>query len=485
MQTSTTTSIDKCVSALGGKRGDGHLHLGQKVRRPDPARIRVAGGDPSLTGCGGLAVFGTYLREQGIDCELARRFTRLKSGPLVVYPMAAQLRLLIDAAAVGENRVFGLESWAADVLFVRLAGGVIPSLDTVYRDLARFDEAAIASLEHLMAEQGLSDLRCRRNARLHLDIDSTVEPLFGTQEGALPGPNPHYHGRPSYHPLLAAVAEAGTVIGAELRPGDTGFGDDQADFVGRCIDWLRARHRSAILCVRIDAAGDCAALMKAIATRDAYFFIKGKMERALCDRITLAFALADRRRGCTRPCRHAGRGDRLHARIVDRGRPLRARHRSPHARAHERSADRALGRLGLDHPGLLTNDPTIDPGDVPFEYNGRAGIEPLIAELKQAWALGKVPSETFVANHAMFLLKLLSHNLLRRFVLQTGLSHLQTWRASWVRRVLLCIPGRLLRSGRCWSLRLPPASPLLRFRMRDHEHDHDRPLRRAPRDPGL
>ena len=95
MQTSTTTSIHKVRrDALGGKRGDGHLHLGEKVRRPDPARIRVAGGDPSLTGCGGLAVFGTYLREQGIDRELARRFTRLKSGPLVVYPMAAQLRLL-------------------------------------------------------------------------------------------------------------------------------------------------------------------------------------------------------------------------------------------------------------------------------------------------------------------------------------------------------------------------------------------------------
>lgn len=41
------------------------------------------------------------------------------------------------------------------------------------------------------------------------------------------------------------------------------------------------------MCVGIDAAGDCAALMKAIATRDAYFFIKGKMDRARCDRITL------------------------------------------------------------------------------------------------------------------------------------------------------------------------------------------------------
>jgi hypothetical protein len=163
MQTSTTTSIHKVRrDALGGKRGDGHLHLGEKVRRPHPARIRVAGGDPSPTGCGGLAVFGTYLREQGIDRELARRFTRLKSGPLlVVYPMAAQLRLLFDAAAVGENRVFGLESWAADALFVRLAGGVIPSLDTVYRDLARFDEAAIADLRKLLS-RAIAPTRARR-----------------------------------------------------------------------------------------------------------------------------------------------------------------------------------------------------------------------------------------------------------------------------------------------------------------------------------
>ena len=146
MQTSTTTSIHKVRrDALGGKRGDGHLHLGEKVRRPDPARIRGASGDPSLTGCGGLVAFGTFLREQGVDRGLARRFARFKSGRLVVYPMAAQLRLLIDAAAVGENRVFGLESWAADPLFVRLAGGVIPSLDTVYRDLARFDDQAIAT----------------------------------------------------------------------------------------------------------------------------------------------------------------------------------------------------------------------------------------------------------------------------------------------------------------------------------------------------
>jgi hypothetical protein len=464
MQRTTTTSIHKVRrDAFGGKRGDGHRRLGQRIVRPDPQRVRISGGDASLTGCAGLAQFGAFLRHEGVDRELHRRFARLKSGPLVVYPMAAQLRLLIDAATVGEERVFGLESWAADPLFVRLAGGVIPSLDTVYRDLARFDDAAIADLERMVAEQGLVDLSAHRDQRLHVDIDSTVEPLFGTQQGALPGPNPRYHGRPSYHPLLAVVAETSTVIGAELRPGDTGFGEEQAEFVTRCIDRVRATEPSAIVCVRIDAAGDCTRLMTTIAERDAYFFIKSHMERALCDNIALrsywktvdvdAHGHAVTQVAEIMYMRSSWLETGLNVRVIAR-----------RTREHTSGRQTALWQ-GADWTTqvFLTNDPFIDPADVPFEYNGRASIEPLIGELKSSWAIGKIPSETFVANHAMFLLKLLSHNLLRRFVRHTRLPYLQTWRASWIRRVLLCVPGRLVRSGRRWSLRLPLASPLHRL----------------------
>jgi hypothetical protein len=465
MQTTTTTSIHKVRrDAFGGKRGDGHRSRWERIARPDPRRIRTGPCDASLTACGGLAQFGAFLREQGIDAELARRFAHLKSGPLVIYPMQAQMRLLIDAATLGEGRVFGLESWAADPLFVRLAGGVVPSLDTVYRDLARFDDAAITTLESWVAEQGLLEWHGRRHDRVHLDIDSTVEPLFGTQQGALPGPNPRYHGRPSYHPLLAVLAETGTVVGAELRPGDCGFGDEQADFIGRCIDRVRAKERSAIVCVRIDAAGDCTRLMSTIAERHAYFFIKAKMDRSLCQSVTLrpSWKTVDvdahghsvtqvAEVGFIRPSwLEAG----LTVRVIAR-----------RTREHTSGRQTALWE-GADWTTqvFLTNDPSIDPADVPFEYNGRASIEPLIAELKGAWAIGKIPSETFLANHAMFLIKLLAHNLLRRYVRHTRLASVQTWRASWLRRVLLCIPARLLRSGRCWSLRLPPASPLLGLR---------------------
>lgn len=462
MQTATTTSIHKVRrDALGGKRGDGHRERWERVARPDPRRIRTGPCDRTLTSCGGLAQFGAFLRDEGIDAGLAQRFARLKSGPLVIYPMQAQMRLLIDAAVVGEDRVFGLERWAADPLFVRLAGGVVPSLDTVYRDLARFDDAAIAAFEPWVAEQGLTQLRCRRNERVHIDVDSTVEPLFGTQQGALPGPNPRYHGRPSYHPVLAAVAETATVIGAELRPGDCGFGDAQADFIERCIDRVRAKQRHAIVCVRIDAAGDCARLMSAIAQRDAYFFIKAKMDRLLCNAITVRpFWKTVDVDAHGHALTQVAEIPFLRPSWLEAGLTVRVIARR--TREHTSGRQTALWE-GADWTTqvFLTNDPSIDPADVPFEYNGRASIEPLIAELKQAWAMGKIPSETFLANHAMFLIKLLAHNLLRRFVNHLGLAPVQTWRAPWLRRVLLCVPGRLLRSGRRWSLRLPPRPPLL------------------------
>src|SRR5262245_18097319 len=113
---STTTdasSIHKVRrDARGGKHGDGWRTRFKRIRRVDPTRIHAGKPDATLTGVAGLASFGVFCRERGIDAEFDRRFYRLKDGPLVVYPMEAQLRLLLDANVAGEARVFGLESLA-------------------------------------------------------------------------------------------------------------------------------------------------------------------------------------------------------------------------------------------------------------------------------------------------------------------------------------------------------------------------------------
>ena len=105
----------------------------------------------------------------------------------------------------------------------------------------------------------------------------------------------------------------------------------------------------------------------------------------------------------------------------------------------------------------FTNDWHAHEDELAHTYDARAGIEPLIAELKGGFAIGKYPSASFDANHAAFLLKLLAYNLLRRYV-EDDIPELTTWRVAWIRRAVVLRPGRIVRSGRGTTLRTRPLS---------------------------
>jgi hypothetical protein len=456
------TSIHKVRrDELGGKRGMGHelQKQGRRVRRPDARKILTGDPDDSLTGVAGLVGFGRFARDIGLDRELAERFGDMKSGPYVVYPMGMQLRLLLDAIVADEDRVFGIEALAADPLFCRLAGGSVPSIDTLYRDLRRFDEERLVELEGLMFEHGAVGLH-RSPQGVHVDIDTTVEPLFGHQEGALPGPNPRFRGRPSYHPLLACIAETGTCIGGQLRPGDRGFGERDIDTIIRWLKRLRERlGPNVVLTTRIDSAADCAALLAALDNDGFRFVVKLKASEDLIGtalvhptwRITSRDAQGN-------PTERVG--------VLNFRRKEWSQCKTPLRVVALRSTERCGGqqvRIWEDPDEstqfYVTNDWQPEPQEVPREYDGRAEVETIIRDLKNALALGKVSSAAFDANHATFLLKLLGHNLMRRYAAQVS-PRCSYWRTPWLRRLLIVRPGRLLRSGRQWTLRTQRDLPL-------------------------
>lgn len=464
-RTPRATSIHKVRrDVVGGKRGMGRQlqAQGKRIRRADPRRIEIGKPDASLTSVSGLVSFGKFVRGLGVDGELQQLLGDVKSGPQVVYGMAEQVRLLIDANAVGEQRVFGLESLAADPLFVRLAGGSVPSLDTVYRDLCRLDAPLLGTLHGVMSRVGLADLA--QLSSMHLDIDTTVEPVFGRQQGALLGYNPRYPGRLSYHPILAVIAETKLCIGAELRPGDRGLGEEDAATIGRYVSSVRAKMaRDAVLTVRMDSGADCAEILRSINDAGAFFVVKLKLTPDLLGAM-LATTLW---------------------RTVDvdaDGNPLRqvaelSFRRESWAKAGKgfrvlatRYRDRDSGKQVQLWPDLdycvqafVTNNWQFEGGDIVADYDARAEIEPLIAELKNGVGIAKVPSQDFNANHAALLIKLITHNLVRRFVAHVAPA-LRSWRMPWLWRVLMRVPGRLIRSGRRWTLRVPPGSPLVTLR---------------------
>lgn len=450
---------------VGGKRGDGHRmqREARRVRRPDPARIRVGRPDPALTSVGGLIEFGAFVRGLGVDRALSRRFNRLKSHGSVVYPMAAQMRLFMDVAAVGEQRVFGIESLSADPVFAMLAGGSVPSIDTVYRDLARFDADSLDDLEAMVTEHGLADLDVSKLQEVHLDLDSTVEPLFGSQEGAEVGPNPRYHARPSYHPLLARVAETDTIVAAKLRPGNTSFGADDCEFVVCAIRDVRAKvGGNVLICARIDGAADCTEIMSAIDDEKALFITKADMTS---DLVGVIAAIPDRK-WRTVDEDADGKPTRQVAEVEFQRKVWREKSRSFRVFA-VRSRDRDTGKqialwsaLDFTVQAFVTNDIFRDADEVAQKYDLRAGIEPLIGELKNGMGIGKVPSADFNANEAAFLIKLLTYNLMRRWI-RAQYPRLVRWRTPWLRRALVLRPGRIVRSGRRKTVRLAPRPALV------------------------
>ena len=79
------------------------------MKRPEPSRLDKGKPDGKLSMVGGLADFHAFHRVEGLQGRLAEQFDHLETGKSVVYPLHAQLQLLIELAALGVERVFGLE----------------------------------------------------------------------------------------------------------------------------------------------------------------------------------------------------------------------------------------------------------------------------------------------------------------------------------------------------------------------------------------
>jgi len=91
------------------------------------------------------------------------------------------------------------------------------SEDTVRRALRRMDGEAARYWQERHLIQTLEPLL---SVPWILDVDVTVKPLYGYQEGAVVGHNPHKPGRPSHALHTFLLAKARLVLDVHVHPGD-------------------------------------------------------------------------------------------------------------------------------------------------------------------------------------------------------------------------------------------------------------------------
>jgi hypothetical protein len=159
-------------------------------------RVHVEWDDSGgVTPLGQLAFFIEYLKQAGLfdgwvaDCPL--RF----SSPNAPSKRDLLGTVLLSVLA-GHNRYAHITTLRCDAVNPRLLGmKKVVSEDAVRRGLAKIDEAAGLTWLQTHLDYCSSPLLSESWV---LDIDSTIKPLSGQQEGAMVGYNPHKPGRPSH-----------------------------------------------------------------------------------------------------------------------------------------------------------------------------------------------------------------------------------------------------------------------------------------------
>jgi len=277
---------------------------------------------------------------------------------------------------------------------------------------------------------------------LVIDLDSFIGEVFGYgKEGAGYG----YTHKFGYHPLLATRSDTGEVLHIRLRKGSANTQRGVERFVEELIARVRRAGHEGQIIIRADSGFENHKLMAALHKQGVEFSIGAKQSktiRALIDEIPET--------DWTPVRDYPAGGQAQVAEIAFKGFRLVVR--------RTRLTDPKQLALWPDwrHHCFITNRQVpLLVADV--DHRDHAQIEQVIRDLKDQ-ALAHFPSGNYSANSAWTVIAALAHNLARwTSVIAHPDRTVQT--AHIRRRQLLQIPGRLVRTARQWTLRLPARWP--------------------------
>ncbi len=407
----------------------------------------------NATVLGGLNHLARFLKQLGIDRKLADRFREAKAE-WSDWRFDRVLRVMLDASFAGIERLYHFEDLETEpLLCAQHRVDRLPDLKTLYRDLRRFkDPALLASLHDLSEEVVVEALKDQR--RVVLEIDSTVETVYGRQEGAEIGPNPHKPGRPSYPPLLARDRLSDLLVHHKLRPGDSGTATGIVSFLHRTLDIVKRDGNTRETLARLDSGFECEEAMRVLERRGVGYVIKMRATWSLIS------VLGDFSPQVWRRVDGEGEGKiqvtSFYFEPSSWSRPRRV------VVVRKREMDQVQGHL-FDACGwsssFFVTDRDWKPEEVARFYDKRADVERTICEVKHDLAIDHVPTSCFEANAADLALKILARNLLVLYR-DRGLRLKTRLRVMTLRRRYLLIAGRIVRRSGRLLLRLVQGCPL-------------------------
>ncbi len=410
-------------------------------------KVAISFSGQTLTHFGGLVLPQRFFQRLGLRRLLTRSigFTQRNNR----YSLSESLLALLYPILLGLGRIESTRLLKHNGVFQYLTGlPIYPDPQTLRRFLGRFGEAGLADflgLHNRLRQQMLS--HPRPPTTLVLDLDSTVLTVYGRQEKAEVGFNPKKRGRPSYMPLLCVQGQTGDCWEAEYYPGNTHVATVTVPLWEAA--WAKAPSDVRTLRVRADSAFYDHEIIEALEARQAGYTIVARMTQPLQQRVTTARYRRVGRSVSLAEFSYQPQGWPGPRRFVAVRRPV----------PEEPSWQLTLFRMGDYVYRAIVTNLELTPLHVWRFYNDRAEAELVIREMKEAYALGKIPTGDWQANRTYFQLVVFAYNLLNWFRRVCLPEPWQRLTLPTIRQRLLLIPAELVRPQGKPVLKLPESFP--------------------------
>jgi hypothetical protein len=297
-----------------------------------------------------------------------------------------------------------------------------------------------------------------RPKELILDIDASLLAAHSEKQGAAGT----YKGGFGFHPLLCYLAETGEPLAGILRPGNAGANtaSDHFEVLQLALEQLPARDLDREILVRADIGGRTHAFTSDCRDAGIRFSVGYEVEERVREAIGALPESAWRQAvdgdGTEREGAQVTElSERVDLSRWPEGTRLIVRRERPHPGAQLSVLD---CETGYRHTAFITDQDDSDIAALELRHRRRARVEDAIRVGKET-GMRKMPFAAFEHNQAWLEVSLLAQALLRWAALLCLDGELALAEPKRVRQRLLHVAGRLVRSGRRTTLRLPQGWP--------------------------
>lgn len=349
-------------------------------------------------------------------------------------------------------------------------------LDPVLRELGGFDRVPVdTTMKRILSELDFGELdllqRCNHllrdrfwNSQIHLskefyknnvyfDCDSTVITTCGHQEGAMKGYNPEKQGAKSYHPLLIFHSITKELIQGWFRSGDAYTSNNCVDFLKQLFCYIQIGLK---IIFRADSGFFDGKILDCLDEKGHGYLVKAKHLESIIAKQTKWEKVKGHRDFEQTEFYHKCYGWSKERRFVAL-RTLRVKDKKV------RLSKKALKKLlqpelfqfeEYDYFCYVLTE-NLSPWEAHKSYRQRATSETWIEEFKGQIGGGKVRTQSFNCNDALFQCMILAYNIMRWMAIKTENKLLQQWEIKTLRTFIIRTAGKLVFSGNQFYLRFP------------------------------